>query len=88
MATRLAKAGTDGVDAVVAAVAALERLGQEKVVSERLDPLSALIAACNFVTLAALARFHGLCSRKTQHLCCCDAQSVSAQGQRTKPLTR
>jgi hypothetical protein len=52
--------------------------GFAAIVSERLDPLSALMAACNFVALAALARFHGLCSRKTQHLGCCDAQSVSA----------
>ena len=59
------------IDAAFAAIA-----------SERLDPLSALIAACNFVTLAALARFHALCARKTQHLGCCDAQSVSAQGQK------
>jgi len=36
MATRLAKAGHDGVDAVVAAAAALERLGQGELVSERL----------------------------------------------------
>lgn len=38
MATRLARAGRDGVDAVVAARAALERLDQLGVVSERLDP--------------------------------------------------
>ena len=38
MATRFAKAGHDGVDAVVAAAAALERLGQGDLVSERLDP--------------------------------------------------
>jgi hydroxymethylbilane synthase len=38
MATRLAKAGRDGVDAVVAAWAALERLEKLEVVSERLDP--------------------------------------------------
>jgi hydroxymethylbilane synthase len=38
MATRLAKAGQDGVDAVVAARAALERLEQLDVVSECLDP--------------------------------------------------
>lgn len=38
MATRLAVAGRDGVDAVVAAVAALERLDEGDLVSERLDP--------------------------------------------------
>jgi hydroxymethylbilane synthase len=38
MGTRLAKAGSDGVDAIVAARAALERLGQLDAVSERLDP--------------------------------------------------
>jgi hydroxymethylbilane synthase len=38
MATRFAKAGHDGVDAVVAAAAALERLGQGELISERLDP--------------------------------------------------
>jgi len=38
MATRLAKAGTDGVDAIVAARAALERLDELDIVSERLDP--------------------------------------------------
>ena len=38
MATRLAKSGTDGVDAIVAARAALERLEELDVVSERLDP--------------------------------------------------
>jgi hydroxymethylbilane synthase len=38
MATRLAKSGTDGVDAIVAARAALERLDELDVVSERLDP--------------------------------------------------
>jgi hydroxymethylbilane synthase len=37
MATRFAKAGHDGIDAVVAAAAALERLGQGELVSERLD---------------------------------------------------
>ncbi len=37
MATRFAKAGRDGVDAVVAAAAALERLGVESLASERLD---------------------------------------------------
>jgi len=38
MATRLARAGHDGVDAVVAAMAALERLGWTDRVAERLDP--------------------------------------------------
>jgi hydroxymethylbilane synthase len=38
MATRFAKVGHDGVDAVVAAAAALERLGQSELVSERLGP--------------------------------------------------
>ena len=38
MATRLAAVGRDGVDAVVVAVAALERLGEAGRVSERLDP--------------------------------------------------
>ncbi len=38
MATRLAAAGRDGVDAVVAAAAALERLGVSPASSERLDP--------------------------------------------------
>jgi hydroxymethylbilane synthase len=38
MSTRLAKAGVDGVDAIVAARAALERLGELDVVSERLEP--------------------------------------------------
>ena len=38
MATRLAAVGKDGVDAVVAAAAALNRLGRDDVVSERLDP--------------------------------------------------
>jgi hydroxymethylbilane synthase len=37
MATRFAKAGHDGIDAVVAAAAALERLGQRALASERLD---------------------------------------------------
>lgn len=37
MATRLAVAGLDGVDAVVAAAAAVERLGRHDVVSERFD---------------------------------------------------
>jgi hypothetical protein len=55
------------------------------IASQRLDSLSALIAACNFVTLAAFARSHGLCSRKIQHLGCCDAQSVSARGQFLPP---
>ena len=38
MARRLAVAGHDGVDAVVAAVAALERLGATELIAERLDP--------------------------------------------------
>lgn len=38
MATRFAKAGHDGIDAIVAAAAAVERLGQAALVSERLDP--------------------------------------------------
>lgn len=38
MATRLARAGRDGVDAVVAAAAALERLDERALVSEHLDP--------------------------------------------------
>ena len=38
MATRLASVGRDGVDAVVAAMAALERLGATELVAERLDP--------------------------------------------------
>jgi hydroxymethylbilane synthase len=38
MATRLAAAGSGGVDAVVAAVAALDRLGQRELVAERLEP--------------------------------------------------
>ncbi len=38
MARRLAAAGRDGVDAVVAAAAALERLGESARVAERLDP--------------------------------------------------
>ena len=38
MATRLGAPGHDGVDAVVAAAAALERLGAEPAVVERLDP--------------------------------------------------
>ncbi|MEO9180051.1 MAG: hydroxymethylbilane synthase, partial [Acidimicrobiales bacterium] len=37
MATRFAMAGRDGVDAVVAAAAALERLGEHRLLSERLD---------------------------------------------------
>jgi hydroxymethylbilane synthase len=37
MATRLAKPGSEGIDAVVAAAAALERLGQQQLSSERLD---------------------------------------------------
>ena len=38
MATRLAAVGRDGVDAVIAAVAALERLGATDLVAERLHP--------------------------------------------------
>jgi hydroxymethylbilane synthase len=38
MAKRFAAAGQNGVDAIVAAKAALERLGEERLVSERLDP--------------------------------------------------
>jgi hydroxymethylbilane synthase len=38
MATRLAAPGTNGIDAVVAAAAALERLGQVDLVAQRLDP--------------------------------------------------
>ena len=38
MATRFAVVGKDGVDAIVAASAAVERLGRQDVVSERLDP--------------------------------------------------
>lgn len=38
MATRLAKTGENGVDAIVAAMAALERLGETELVAERLDP--------------------------------------------------
>jgi hydroxymethylbilane synthase len=38
MATRLGVAGTNGVDAVVAAMAALERMEESHLVSERLDP--------------------------------------------------
>ena len=37
MATRLARAGKDGVDAVVTAAAALDRLGESDLVAERLD---------------------------------------------------
>ncbi len=37
MAARLARAGRDGVDAVVAAASALERLGEHALLSERLD---------------------------------------------------
>jgi hydroxymethylbilane synthase len=37
MATRLARAGHDGIDAVVTAAAALERLDKSKMVAERLD---------------------------------------------------
>src|SRR6202453_4577401 len=39
MATRLGVAGKNGVDAVVAAMAALERMEESTLVSERLDPL-------------------------------------------------
>jgi hydroxymethylbilane synthase len=38
MARRLATPGSNGVDAVVAAAAALERLGEGELVAERLDP--------------------------------------------------
>ena len=38
MATRLGSVGRDGVDAVLAAAAALERLGHTQQVAERLDP--------------------------------------------------
>jgi len=38
MARRFAAAGTNGIDAVIAAVAALERLGQSELLAERLDP--------------------------------------------------
>lgn len=38
MASRLATPGRDGVDAVVAAAAALERLGESERIAERLDP--------------------------------------------------
>jgi len=38
MATRLSRAGRDGVDAVVTATAALERLDQTELIAERLDP--------------------------------------------------
>jgi hydroxymethylbilane synthase len=38
MATRLAVAGTNGIDAVVAAMAAIERMDVNGLVSERLDP--------------------------------------------------
>ena len=38
MATRLAAVGRNGVDAVIAAMAALERLGATDLVAERLDP--------------------------------------------------
>jgi len=38
MATRLASPGRDGIDAVVAAAAALERLGLSDRIAERLDP--------------------------------------------------
>jgi len=38
MATRIGAAGRDGIDAVVAAAAALERLGEEQHIAEYLDP--------------------------------------------------
>ena len=38
MATRLGSVGRDGIDAVIAAIAALERLGATDLVAERLDP--------------------------------------------------
>lgn len=38
MASRFAAVGVNGVDAIVAAAAALERLGEDGLVSERLDP--------------------------------------------------
>ena len=38
MATRFSSVGRDGIDAVVAAAAAIERLGADVVVAERLDP--------------------------------------------------
>ncbi len=38
MATRLARAGNGGVDAIVTAAAALERLGEHGLIAERLDP--------------------------------------------------
>jgi hydroxymethylbilane synthase len=38
MATRVAKAGSDGIDAIIAAMAALQRLDEMDIVSERLDP--------------------------------------------------
>jgi hydroxymethylbilane synthase len=37
MATRLGRAGQDGVDAVVTAAAALDRLGENDLIAERLD---------------------------------------------------
>jgi hydroxymethylbilane synthase len=37
MATRLGRAGRDGVDAVIAAAAALERMGSSELIAERLD---------------------------------------------------
>jgi hydroxymethylbilane synthase len=39
MAKRLASAGHDGVDAIVTAAAALDRLGSSNLIAERLDPL-------------------------------------------------
>jgi hydroxymethylbilane synthase len=67
MATRLDKVGTNGVDAVVAAAAALERLGWSARSAERLDPswfvpqvgqgaLALEARASDTTTLAALAR--------------------------------
>jgi hydroxymethylbilane synthase len=38
MATRLSRPGTEGIDAVIAAAAALERLGRTDLVVDRLDP--------------------------------------------------
>jgi len=40
MAARLATPGSNGIDAIVAAVAALERLGAAHLIAERLDPSS------------------------------------------------
>ena len=71
MATRLDRAGHDGVDAIVAAAAALERLGWTARVAERLDPAwftpqvgqgtIALEARCDDdSTLAALSLINNL----------------------------